>query len=244
MRRLAVFDIDGTLTDTNAVDDECFARAVAEVIGLNVANINWTQAPHITDSGLLSWLCTRHHGRSPEAAEIVETSRRFAELLRAEVMTRPERFAPLPGAREILQTVRSAGWHVAVATGGWHVSAALKLAHAEISMGGIPLATADDALSRGEIVQLAVARARSDVADFDDVVCIGDAIWDVETAAVLGCRFLGVGRGERVTRLKDAGAEIVLSDFSDVRRVLDALERATLPALKPFRPISDFRRNA
>lgn len=31
MRRLAVFDIDGTLTDTNAVDDACYLRAVADV---------------------------------------------------------------------------------------------------------------------------------------------------------------------------------------------------------------------
>ena len=33
MPRLAIFDIDGTLTATNAVDDACYFRAAAEVYG-------------------------------------------------------------------------------------------------------------------------------------------------------------------------------------------------------------------
>jgi hypothetical protein len=35
MKQLAIFDIDGTLTDTNAVDDECYLRAVSDVLDLD-----------------------------------------------------------------------------------------------------------------------------------------------------------------------------------------------------------------
>jgi len=38
---LVIFDIDGTLTDTNAVDDECYCRAVADVLGLNSSEIDF-----------------------------------------------------------------------------------------------------------------------------------------------------------------------------------------------------------
>ncbi|HUF28586.1 MAG TPA: hypothetical protein VMM18_16525 [Gemmatimonadaceae bacterium] len=46
MRRLVVFDIDGTLTDTNEVDDACYVRAVATVLGLEAAALDWSAAPH------------------------------------------------------------------------------------------------------------------------------------------------------------------------------------------------------
>ena len=38
--QLAIFDIDGTLTATNAVDDECYARAVAEMLDVAPEDID------------------------------------------------------------------------------------------------------------------------------------------------------------------------------------------------------------
>jgi len=45
------------LTDTNDVDDECFRRAVADIFALTHASVDWSDAPHITDSSLARWLC-------------------------------------------------------------------------------------------------------------------------------------------------------------------------------------------
>jgi FMN phosphatase YigB (HAD superfamily) len=45
MSRLVVFDIDGTLTDTNDVDDECFRRAVADIFALSYTSLDWSDAP-------------------------------------------------------------------------------------------------------------------------------------------------------------------------------------------------------
>jgi hypothetical protein len=60
-----IFDIDGTLCDTNAVDDECYRRAAAAVLDLPTSQIDWTDAPHITDSGIARWLWERLRGRAP-----------------------------------------------------------------------------------------------------------------------------------------------------------------------------------
>jgi hypothetical protein len=60
LRQLAIFDIDGTLTATNAVDDECYARAVAEMLGVAPEAIDWSGTPHVTDSGI-----ARYHVDAP-----------------------------------------------------------------------------------------------------------------------------------------------------------------------------------
>jgi beta-phosphoglucomutase-like phosphatase (HAD superfamily) len=41
MTRLAIFDLDGTLTDTNAVDDECYLEAMSTELGC-APNPDWT----------------------------------------------------------------------------------------------------------------------------------------------------------------------------------------------------------
>ena len=39
--KLAIFDIDGTLTDTNSVDDGCFVKALSEAHAITEINTDW-----------------------------------------------------------------------------------------------------------------------------------------------------------------------------------------------------------
>ena len=39
--RLVIFDIDGTLTETMKVDEECFVRSFAEVFGFTDIDTDW-----------------------------------------------------------------------------------------------------------------------------------------------------------------------------------------------------------
>ena len=38
---LAIFDIDGTLTESVAVDEVCFVQAFRDVLGIGSINTNW-----------------------------------------------------------------------------------------------------------------------------------------------------------------------------------------------------------
>src|SRR5438874_2696170 len=201
MSRLAVFDIDGTLTDTNDVDDECFRRAVADTFALTHASVDWSDAPHITDSSLARWLCQTHCRRDASDAELARLTAHFVDLLRQELARVPARFAAIPGTRGLFADLRAAGWWVALATGGWFLSAVLKL------------------------------RAAGLHEPFARVVFVGDAPWDVRTAAELGHAFVGVGR--RAKSLREAGATIALSHFHDREAVLRALETADVPLPSP-----------
>ena len=127
MSRLVVFDIDGTLTDTNDVDDECFRRAVADIFALAYASVDWSNAPHITDSALARWLCQTNCRRDASDAELAGLTSHFVDLLRQELARAPASFSAIPGARGLFAELRAAGWSVALATGGWLPSATLKL---------------------------------------------------------------------------------------------------------------------
>ena len=222
-----IFDIDGTLCDTNGVDDECYRRAAATTLDVPTSQIDWTRAPHRTDSGIARWLWERLRGRAPTPQEIDRLRLDFVQRLEVERAAASHRFRPIRAAPEFLDGLRRVGAVLGIGTGGWRVSAELKLTTA-----GLPTdllyATADDAETRVEIFSLAWTRANADSSRPASTVLIGDSVWDVATARKLGWRFLGVSAGAGATRLREAGAAKVVPNYADLS-ALDALQSAQLP---------------
>ena len=62
---LVMFDIDGTLTETTKVDEECFVRSFKDVFGFADLDTDWSHYPHTTDSGIFHDVFTSRIGRSP-----------------------------------------------------------------------------------------------------------------------------------------------------------------------------------
>ena len=50
--QLVIFDVDGTLTNTYKIDENCFVRALALEFGIFGVNTNWTEYSYTTDSGI------------------------------------------------------------------------------------------------------------------------------------------------------------------------------------------------
>lgn len=224
--RLAVFDIDGTLTDTCDVDAECYVAAVGSVFGLasSVLASEWESYPHITDSGIARTAVARHLGREVEAFEMARLETEFSELLTAELDRAPERCRPLPGAVEFLTELSAhAEWEVALATGGFRSSSLLKLQRAGFDP-PVTLATSGDSIARSAIVQTAIDNAReSSSDDLRAVVVLGDGPWDVRTSLELDLPCIGIGQGIAAENLLALGAVGVLEDYLDrglARRLL------------------------
>ena len=49
-----IFDIDGTLLDSNGVDAELYIAAVEKVLGRVRIRSHWSEYEHVTDSGILA----------------------------------------------------------------------------------------------------------------------------------------------------------------------------------------------
>jgi phosphoglycolate phosphatase-like HAD superfamily hydrolase len=230
--RLAIFDIDGTLTETNEVDSVCFVRALADAHAVGEMDTDWGGYAHTTDSFITQEILRTRFGRPPDEGEMASSRRRFVALLEAERARDAALFAEIGGASEALARLgREPGWAVAVASGCWRGSGEMKLGAAGLELGGVPAAYAEDGLSREEILLAAVARAREFYGreSFERVVSLGDGLWDVRTARGLGFAFVGVGGGERAEGLRRAGASHVVEDFRDYGRLLRCLEEAEVP---------------
>lgn len=220
---VAVFDIDGTLTDTMGVDIECYVAAVREVVGIDISE-DLEVYDEFTDAAVLETACRLRDRPRPTPDLQRRTARRVAAMLEDALASTPHRFRPIPGARHVFASLRRAGWRVAMATGAWRPSAIVKLTGAEIPHEGIPLATSSEHRARTDIITRAVAEV--DGEGSSEVVYIGDGVWDGRAASALGYGFIGIGTGVRQARLRDAGAGAVFEDLRDDRALLDALERA------------------
>ncbi len=238
MRRLAIFDIDGTLTVTRAVNGTCFVRAFVDVFGMTGIDSDWEHYLHVTDAAITNQVLSERWSRPPTRAELESVEARLEAYLHAAARKNLAQFVALPGAQKALALLPRRGWSVAIATGGWRRPSMFKLAQAGITIDGIPWASSSDATAREDIIALAIQRARekTDGAPFERMVYIGDGTWDVRAAAALRLGFVGLGRGARAARLREAGARRVLGDLNDLDRLVRALDGTEAPAAPPAEP--------
>jgi phosphoglycolate phosphatase-like HAD superfamily hydrolase len=232
--KLAIFDIDGTLTNTNSVDNECFLQALSEAHTITEINTDWATYPHTTDSGITLHIFQEKFGRSPEDSELAKFKCCFVNMLSEQYQSNSSSFAEIAGASIALNRLkRESDWAVAIATGCWRESALLKLRAAKIDIDGIPAAYAEDGLSREEILQATVSQSlkQYSLSSFGKIVSIGDGLWDVRTARRLNLTFLGVGCGESAAMLHQAGARHVIKDFADYDQLIRLLNEAEVPTV-------------
>jgi HAD superfamily hydrolase (TIGR01509 family) len=209
MARVVVLDVDGTLMDTNYLHTEAWARAFEEV-GHRVPRARLHE-----QIGKGSNLLIR------EFVEDEETEERIDEL-HSELYAELQEYGhPLPGAKELISSLRERGYEV------WFVTSAKdeELEHhmqeleAEGRISGVVNSSAvENPKPAPDIFELALQRAG---ASPDETVAVGDAVWDVEAADVAGIRTVAVLTGGAFSRqeLEAAGAVAV---FEDCAALLDS----------------------
>jgi phosphoglycolate phosphatase-like HAD superfamily hydrolase len=231
---LVVFDLDGTLALTNRVDGECYERALDEALRISDLDTNWTRYDHVTDHGIVLQIFAERFGRAPTAEESLRLVDRFMNLLRQRCDIDVQQCMEVPGAGKTLTQLKAGDeWGVALATGAWQRSAEFKIERARLPLDDVPKAYSEDGPSRESIVMTAITRAaaRYRQSSFNRIVSVGDAAWDVRTAARLNLPFLGIARGERAHRLRSFGARDVIGDFKDSAAFLSCLESAAPPEI-------------
>ena len=76
---LIIFDLDGTLTQTNEVDDLCFPLTFADHLGVKTFNVDWSAYSHGTDAVVFREAFARHFGRPPTERQSNEFEQRFID---------------------------------------------------------------------------------------------------------------------------------------------------------------------
>lgn len=229
---LAIFDIDGTLTATNQVDADCFVQAIADVFSVHIKNTDWNSYTTYSDSGITAQIFQEQFGRLPDASEWQKLIDHFVALLQKAYQDRPEQFSEIAGASEMFKKlITEPHWTLAIATGCWQASAKLKLNYADIDYAGMPLAHSDEIFTREAIIQHAIEKARIQHQNqpFDRIVYVGDGKWDVRATKILKLNFVGISNHINPELLLEEGAKVVLPDYRDYLKFMQALETATVP---------------
>lgn len=210
-----MFDIDGTLVDSHGVDGDLFARAIRRELGVQVDE-TWQSYQQRTDSGVLEEVLVQNNILVDERSQACERVKNcFIGFVQDYIARQPTGLAPIPGAPELIRTLRSKSEVViAFATGGWRETAEMKLSSVGIEFEGLPFATSSDATARAEIMRLAEQQAGM-FGSFTRRTYFGDAPWDKKASADLGYDFLAVGG--RVDHPRN------FEDLSDLKAVLSVL---------------------
>lgn len=184
-----IFDIDGTLIESMAIDSDLYFSSISAVLGSVEIRENLNDYDHVTDSGIIAQVM-EDNGLPPDSAAIDTIRNRFVAGLTKHIKAEGP-FPEVPGAARFIDRLRDSKEHdVAIATGGWRLSALLKLETSELNVKGIPVFSCDDSASRTEIMRIALSRLGN---VYESVTYFGDAQWDRRACEILGWEFVPVG---------------------------------------------------
>jgi phosphoglycolate phosphatase len=216
--RLAIFDCDGTLVDSQAnicsAMEQCFAEA-----GLAAPRREHTR--RVVGLSLVEAM----RAMLPEAGEathrmLADRYKRAFQALRA----RGEVAEPLyPGIAELIETLDERGWLLGVATGKSARGLDLCLGHHRLKHRFVSLQTADFHPSKPHPSMIERALADSG-AEPEQAVMIGDTSYDMAMARAAGVTAIGVTWGyHEADELIAAGAHHIAAHPLEILAITEAI---------------------
>lgn len=210
--RAVLFDIDGTLIDSNYLHVDAWARAFDEV-GAPVDSWRIHRSIGMDSTKLLSSLLGE---RADELGDAAKDGHREHYLSSA------PRLRAFEGAADLLRAVSARGVEVVLATSSPEdeLEILLPALGADDAIKAVTSsADVDTAKPEPDLIGVALERAGVDAAE---AVLIGDSVYDIEAAARAGVRAIGVRSGGVAdAELREAGAIAV---YDDCTALLDALD--------------------
>lgn len=217
--RFIVFDVDGTLIDSQHTVVHCMTEAFT-VQGLpapSAAAIRATIGLKL-DIALTSLL------PDPAAADAGEQALALVEGYRTAFFTlqdSPGHDEPLfPGTLEMLEALSHPEIFLGIATGKNRRGLSRVLARHSLESRFHNLKTADDGPGKPHphLLEAAMAEVGATPAE---TVMVGDTTYDIEMARAAGCTAVGVDWGNHPEeRLRASGAHCVIGHFSDLMQEL------------------------
>lgn len=227
MKRLLLFDIDGTLLSTNGAARRAFHRALLEVYG-TAGPIATHAFDGKTDPQIARELLALSGKTAVEIDRGLETLwHAYLRELDTELQQPGHETTLYPGVLPLLQALTEAADQACLAllTGNIARGAELKLRsgglHGHFAFG----AFGSDCERRDGLPAVAVQRALEHTGRSyagHEIVVIGDTPHDVTCGASLGVFTIAVATGRHsCAELEQAGADIALSNLADTQRVLE-----------------------
>jgi HAD superfamily hydrolase (TIGR01509 family) len=211
-----IFDVDGTLVDTNAAHVEVW-RMVLASIGLDVPSDRIRSEVGQGGDRLLQSII------GPEDARRLGPSlfRQWIETYRAHLHAVPVR--TFPKAQELFAALRARGVHTALATASSRELLGLLREHIVLEVPQV-IVTGEDVEASKPAPDIVLAAVERLGVQPNRAAYIGDTPYDAMAATAAGVRAFGVLTGSHTAEaLRAAGAERIWSDVSALYDDLDKL---------------------
>jgi phosphoglycolate phosphatase-like HAD superfamily hydrolase len=226
---LILFDIDGTLIDSNHLEGECFIHAMRKIFGITKIERDWGYYHHVTDRGIAKQLVEEQLERSPTESELDALEKIFLEYLVP--LLQFQEINHMPGVNDLLlNLMQKPNIALGLATGSFKRSAELKLQRANLNLHHFPLASCNDHFNRTQIIRRAIRRSQKyyHTNHFQSVTYVGDGFWDYQAATALKINFIGIHNTSLGHPLSaEKGAQVV-PDFKDIEKFLSYVFGNTL----------------
>ena len=217
--RAVLFDIDGTLVDTNYLHVLAWRRVFLEHDEPEITAARIHRLVGMGSDELLETLFGRPRPELPSFPELKAERARYFDALKGEIRA-------FPRAADLLRAVHDRGARVVLATSAEKsdLEALLEAIDADDAIDAVTSAGEVDAAKPAPDL-FCVALEEAGTAPKDTVV-VGDTVWDVQAASRAGLRCVGVTSGG-ISRaeLIDAGAVAV---YDDVAALIDELDDSPL----------------
>lgn len=228
MRRLVLFDIDGTLVRVDGAGREAIRAALQDVYGVT-GEIDGFDFHGRTDPAIVHGLL-EPLGRGDDWVEagLERLWEVYVERLERELERRRGRLTVLPGVPALLERLRSdPGFVCGLLTGNVEAGAWSKLRACGLAEAFAFGAFGSDSPRREALPPFALRRAEARTGvrfEPDAVVVVGDTPADIACARAAGARAVAVATGGySATELAGRGADVVLASLEDTEAALRAL---------------------
>lgn len=208
-RKLLIFDIDGTLIDSVSGYHKVVIAAMKD-LGFTTIDTNFNLLKHHTDSYALKFNFEKNYTTNFSSTLIDQ----FEDLLVKYLLELPKS-VEISGAQEAINSLKSSEYAIVFATGSLPKSAILKMNQANIWIDEALLATSKTSFSREGFVLEAIEKAKTyyNVEDFEQIISVGDGLWDLKTAQNLNLDFIGIGNKNKQI-LSENGMEHWFENFT------------------------------
>jgi HAD superfamily hydrolase (TIGR01662 family) len=210
-----LFDVDGTLVDTTFLHAVCWAEALRQH-GHHIPMADLHHAIGMSSDQLLSHCLGEERDKDADDTIVASHKTLYKQWW--------GRLTPLPGARDLVRACAARGLDVVLAS-----SAAEEELNALTSAldadDAIKAATSSSDAEEGkpepDILEAALEESGLSA---DEVVFVGDAVWDGRAAERAGIRFVGVTCGG--TPAEDLRAAGAVEVWNDPAQLLQDLEKS------------------
>jgi phosphoglycolate phosphatase-like HAD superfamily hydrolase len=215
LKKLIIFDIDGTLTDSLPLYHKVVIKSL-KIMGINDIDTDFNNYKYHTDSYTLKFNYEKYFGKHYSQFLLTE----FENILHSELKKYPP-ISEIKGAKKCIDTLIESGFAITFATGSLLKPAKLKLEQCSIWYDESLIATSEISFDRETFVKQSISNAMSfyQIDHFDKIYSIGDGVWDLQTAERLDLDFIGIGQKNK-KQLIELGCKIYFDDLSELASYL------------------------